>query len=217
MFLQSLRLCNCDVSRQILCFLLCFKKVINVCYSFIAKETHLVKRGESGTYWLDYMYDSFLLYPLSFKTSFSVHNFKNMPSVLLVLSFVWFFLKFDLLLCTTTHPVQISDSIRKIFSTMTIWVSLFLTKARLTEKEKGCIIIWLFSIFKFNFLKFFDYISSFNTEKSVFFCKNGFSSQILKFAHCEEIFTGLNCRNFWLCFILARFRNCFLKLTAVFL
>ena len=124
--------------------------------------------------WLDYMYDSFLLYPLSFKTTFSVHNFKNMPSVLLVLSFVWFFLKFDLLLCTTTHPVQISDSIRKIFSTMTIWVSLFLTKARLTEKEKGCIIIWLFSIFKFNFLKFFDYISSFNTEKSVFFLQKWF-------------------------------------------
>ena len=46
--------------------------------------------------------------------------------------------------------------------------------------------------------------------------KSGFSSQILNFALCGEIFRDRNCRDFRLCFISACFSTCFLKLTAAF-
>ena len=51
-------------------------------------------------------------------------------------------------------------------------------------------------------------------QKTYNLCKQGFSPQILNFALCEEMFGGRNCRDFRFCFTIARFRNCFLKLTA---
>ena len=54
-------------------------------------------------------------------------------------------------------------------------------------------------------------------QKTYNFCKQGFPPQMLIFALCEQMFGGRNCWYFRFCFILARFRNYFLKLTAAFL
>ena len=74
---------------------------------------------------------------------------------------------FDLIFSITLPPVQTLNSIEKNVSNLRFGVSLLLTETRLFEKTKDCIVVWLVSIFKFNFLDNFLVHFRYRFQKSI--------------------------------------------------